>query len=98
VTSIRARFSSIPRRGREVGQTRLDPRRRLGADPRDRGERACRSGLAQLRERPDPEGVAQLAHPLRRQAEQPRDADELREGLRLQLAQLRELPGLDELA
>ena len=41
--------------------------------------------------------MPELAHPLRREPEQRADADELRERLRFQLAQLRELAGLDEL-
>ena len=52
----------------------------------------------QLRQRPDPERVPELAHPLRRDAEQRRDADELRQRLRLQLVQLGDPAGLDELA
>ena len=41
--------------------------------------------------------MPERAHPLGREPEQRSDADELRERLLLQLAQLRELAGLDEL-
>ena len=42
--------------------------------------------------------MAELTHPLGREAEQARDADELRQRLCLQLLQLRQLARLDELA
>ena len=78
-----------PRPGRrELRQSLLDPRRRLRPDPGDAAEPALGRGLAQLRQRPDPERVAELAHPLRRDAEQRRDADELGQRLRLELVQL----------
>ena len=61
--------------------------------------RACRPRPPRAaRQRPDPERVPELAHPLRREPEQPGDADELRERLRLELVQLGEPPRLDELA
>ena len=41
--------------------------------------------------------MAELAHPLRRDAEQRRDADELGQRLRLELVQLGDAAGLDEL-
>ena len=86
-----------PRRA-ELREALLDPRGRLRPDPRHAVEPPCRRRLAQLRQRPDPERMAELAHPLRRDAEQRRDADELRQRLRLQLVQLGDPAGLDELA
>ena len=53
--------------------------------------------FAQLRERVDPERVSELAHPLCREPEQARDADELRQRLRFELPQLGQLARLDEL-
>ncbi len=81
----------------ELGEPLLDPGSRLRADPRHAVEPARRGGVAQLRERPDPERVPELAHALRGEPEQPADADELREHLVLQLAQLGQVAGLDEL-
>ena len=86
-----------PRRA-ELRQPLLDPRGRLRPDPRRGREPVLRRGLPQLRQRRDPERVPELAHPLRRDAEQRGDADELRERLRLQLVQLCDAPGLDQLA
>ena len=82
----------------ELRQPLLDPRGRLRADPRHGREPFLRRGRPQLRQRPDPERVPELAHPLRRDAEQRGDADQLRQRLRLQLVQLCDAPGLDQLA
>ncbi len=41
--------------------------------------------------------MPEFAHPLRREAKQARDADQLRQRLRLELLQLCQLAGLDEL-
>ena len=84
--------------GRELREPGLDLRHRLGADPGHRVEPPCRRGLAQLGQRADPERVAELAHPLGREAQQARHADELRQRLRLELLQLRQLAGLHQLA
>ena len=84
-------------RRRELGEPGFDARRRLRPDPGHRRERACGRGFPQLRHRPNPERVAELPHSIRREPEQPRDADELRQGLVLQLAQLCEVARLDEL-
>ena len=85
-------------RGREPCEALVDPRSRLRPDPGHAVEPACRGRFAQLRQRPDPERVPDLAHPLRRDAEQRRNADELRQRLRLQLVQLGDPSRLDELA
>ena len=45
-----------------------------------------------------PSAVPELPHALRRETEEPRDADELRQRLPLELPQLRDLARLDELA
>jgi hypothetical protein len=82
----------------ELREALLDPQRRLRPDPRDTVETSLHSRLAKLCQRPDPERMAELAHPLRRQAEQSGDADELGERLRLELVQLGDPPGRDELA
>ena len=84
--------------GRELRQPGLDLRRRLRADPGHRVEPPGRRCLAQLGQRADPERVAELSHPLGREAQQPCHPDELRQRLRLELLQLRQLAGLHQLA
>lgn len=54
--------------------------------------------LPQTTDRSNVQRLPELPHPLRREAEQTADADELRQRLCLELAQLRELTGLDQLA
>ena len=54
--------------------------------------------LAELRERAHAERAADLEHPLARDAEEPPEPDELRRDLALELVQLGDLAGLDELA
>ena len=100
-TRARARFRSMPRRGRAVASSPSPVSIRaavFGPIPAHAVEPSGRCRLAQLRERADPERVAELAHPLRREPEQARHADELRQRLRLELLQLRQLARLDELA
>ena len=100
-TRASARFRVIPRLGlasAELREALVDPRRRLRPDSRDAVEPSLRRSLAQLRQRPDPERMPELAHPLRRDAEQRSHADELRQRLRLELVQLGDAAGLDELA
>ena len=83
-----------------AAQTReplADPGSRLRADPWNALE-AIRFDGSQLLQRPHVERRAELAHSLRREPEQPADRDELGHHLRLELAQLRQLAGLDELA
>ena len=57
-----------------------------------------RGGLAQLVGGSDAERAADLDRALRPEAEQPPEADELRRDLALELVELRDPPGLDELA
>jgi hypothetical protein len=88
-----------PRPGRaDLCKTSLDPRGRLRPDPRHAAEPSFRGGLAQLGQRRDPECMAERAHSLGRDAEQRRDADKLRQRLCLQLVELGEPAGRDELA
>ena len=75
-----------------------DPLGRLRADPGHGLEPAGCRRFTQLRERAHPERVSQLPHPLGREPEQAAHADELGHRLGLELAQLGQLAGLDELA
>ncbi len=85
-----------PRR-RELREPGLDLRRSLRPDSRHAVELPGGGGLAQLGESADPERVSELAHPLRGDSEQRRDADQLRQRLRFELSQLGQLARLDEL-
>ena len=79
-------------------QAGADPLGRLRPDARHLRQPAVSRRLAQACDRANVERRAELPHPLRREPEQPADADELGHGLVLELAELGELAGRDELA
>ena len=82
----------------ELREPRVDPCRRLRPDSWDAVEPSLRRNVAQLRQRPDPERMPELTHPLCGHAEQRSHADQLWQRLRLELVQLGDAAGLDELA
>ncbi len=75
-----------------------DLRLRRRADARHLAQPSRRRGLAQLLGVADAERAAELDHALRRQPDEPAEADQLRPHLALQLVELRDPPRLDELA
>ena len=87
-----------PRRRSPFLRERLpEPCLRLRPDPGDGAETAVADGSAKLLGRRDPERLRDLDRPLRREAEQAADPDDLRRNGALQFLQLGDLPGLDEL-
>ena len=83
-----------PIRLRQRGQ---QLRLRLRPDSRDALQPSRGSGLAELVHRPHSERAPDLDRPLRPEAEQPPEADQLRRDLALQLVELCDPPRLDQL-
>src|SRR5439155_14690957 len=70
---------------------------RLRPDPRNRGQPSRARGLPELVRGRDTERAADLDHPLRADAEKPGETDELGLHLALQVVELGDAAGLDEL-
>ncbi len=89
---------ALPGRRRVAVQALEDLPLRVRADPRNLLQAPLAGRGAELLDGPHAEHAPDLEHPLRGDTEEPTEADELRPDVPLELVQLRDRPGLHELA